>query len=485
MKSAPMPRRTFFIPAFLVFIYLFALGTRGLNEPDEGRYTNIAVEMLEPGQDKWDPVFSDVGHYDKPPLIYWVTSLTLALGGRNEWAARAPSLLGAALTLIGLFWATLRLYNRKTAWLAIWIAGTCLHLWACGRLITPDMFLTGWTTLAIAAWTETRHRSGSRGFYLLQILFWTLAWWTKATPALVPFAGLTLYTWLSQDRRDRQALRPLLSFLLILLFGSPWYLYILWKHPELTGFFFKRELVGRVTGHVDGRRGVPGYHFMIALLVWLPWWPYVLYHRIRERGKPALRKLFKLSFLKMEGVVVCLGLIIFSLISSKLPTYILTLSPWAALLMARGLATKQKFPWGPGLTAGLLFSVLAILAPRFEASMDKNSSMRPLCKKLNEKHARYLLTNRHFSGLEFYWPEEQVFYLNVAPIEISSSEHPEKEHFILNSNRYAALPPDTWLVVLARDHIQDPELKARLLTDQQIKVGDFLLIPLSNPAESP
>ena len=75
----------------------FGLGSRGLNEPDEGRYANIAMAMAAPGGDWWEPRQSGYGHYDKPPLIYWATALSFRAFGLNEWAARLPALFGAAL----------------------------------------------------------------------------------------------------------------------------------------------------------------------------------------------------------------------------------------------------------------------------------------------------------------------------------------------------------------------------------------------------
>src|ERR1700677_2794361 len=157
---------------FLMALLLFQLGGRGLNEPDEGRYANIAQENLETDHPWWDPQLSDVGHYDKPPLIYWVTALGFSLFGVNEWAARLPSLFGALLTLGGLGWAAARLYGPRVAWLTVLVAGTTLQIWALARFLSPDMFLTGWCTLAIAAWVETRRRRGAWGWWTLQVLFW-------------------------------------------------------------------------------------------------------------------------------------------------------------------------------------------------------------------------------------------------------------------------------------------------------------------------
>ncbi len=478
MISPPHFRASARVLVTLTFIYLFGFGSRGLNEPDEGRYVNIALEMLEPGQDKWDPQLSDVGHYDKPPLIYWATALSLQLGGHRESAARFPSLLGAVMTLIGIFWAGYRLYGQRTAWLALWMSGTLLHIWALSRLLSPDMLLCGCCTLAIAAWAETRHRQKACPFYVLQVFFWVLAWWTKATPALVPFAGLTLYTLISKNPIDRKALRPATTFALILLLGSPWYIYIIWKHPELTDFFFKRELAGRITGHEDGRRGILGFHLFVALLVWLPWWPYVVFQRFRERGRRSLQGLFILKNLKMEGFMVCFGLLVFSCISSKLPTYILTLSPWATLLMARQLP-QGKFPWFPGLAAIVLYLSFSSIAPRYETSLDKNSSMKLLCKTLENENAQTLISLRHFSGLEFYWPEEDILYLVDAPIQNTEDLGKVAGHFFKNPELIENLPDKSWVLVLERDLKKLQNWDTVLQRDQEIHQGNFLLIPLS------
>ena len=50
---------------------LLFLGSRGIWDPDEGRYTNVALHMLDSG-DWIDPHRSDeVNHWTKPPLTYW------------------------------------------------------------------------------------------------------------------------------------------------------------------------------------------------------------------------------------------------------------------------------------------------------------------------------------------------------------------------------------------------------------------------------
>jgi len=83
---------------FLAALLLFGMGHRGLDEPDEGRYADIGQEAGAAGHSWLEPTLLELGHYDKPPLIYGATALGFSVFGLNEWAARLPSLVGALLT---------------------------------------------------------------------------------------------------------------------------------------------------------------------------------------------------------------------------------------------------------------------------------------------------------------------------------------------------------------------------------------------------
>src|ERR1700709_785691 len=79
------------------------LGSRGLNEPDEGRSAEIGREMAVTGQ--WlVPHLNGFEHFQKPPLLYWATGLAIRLLGANEWAARLPSALAALATVMLTSW---------------------------------------------------------------------------------------------------------------------------------------------------------------------------------------------------------------------------------------------------------------------------------------------------------------------------------------------------------------------------------------------
>ena len=75
-------------------LYLPALGRPALWEPDEGRYAEIAREMVLT-HDYVTPRDNWVRYFEKPPLVYWAEALSIKLLGPNELAVRLPAALSS------------------------------------------------------------------------------------------------------------------------------------------------------------------------------------------------------------------------------------------------------------------------------------------------------------------------------------------------------------------------------------------------------
>lgn len=490
-------RFAFLFLALAIFL-TFSLGQRGLSEPDEGRYSAMAQEMLEPDTSLWEPRLSDFGHYDKPPLIYWATALSLKCFGRTEFAARLPSALGALLALAGLCWAAWRLYGREVAWWSVLICGTLGQFWLMARFLSPDMLLTGWCALAIAAWAESRHRHGHLGFWFLSLFFWTLAWWTKATPALVPLLGLIAAVWLTNDSVGKRALRPWRMLLGILALGSPWYLLMMNRHPDLVHFFFGHELVGRIAGD-EHRRHQPIYFFLLtSWFLWMPWLPMlavVAFFQRKNLSKPTWARIR--TGLGWDGWIVVAGLLILSVNSSKLLSYTLPLAPWMALALARilirakTLLSENSFRWitcGAPAFLAIVAIAAVILYPRFESRLGINSSLRSVARRLKAKGVQTVLLDKYWPSMEFYLGE-QVYYVGKKGPAQSDGDLGfcaaiGESHFLtlenIDQKIHGLSGSDVWLVhFLPRKNSVFAALEKRYQFLERERIGDFELLKVS------
>ena len=97
--------------AACAFVLFWNLGTRGLNEPDEGRYASISQQMLQ-DHDWLVPRLQQQLHFSKPPLSYWLAASAFRFFGETEWAARLTPAL-AAFSILLLTWLMARRYGRS------------------------------------------------------------------------------------------------------------------------------------------------------------------------------------------------------------------------------------------------------------------------------------------------------------------------------------------------------------------------------------
>ncbi len=91
--------------ALLLFavIWFSTLGYRKVITPDEGRYAEIAREMVVSG-DWLTPRLNGIKYFEKPALQYWATAASYSVLGQNEFAARLwTGLTGFAAVLFAFF----------------------------------------------------------------------------------------------------------------------------------------------------------------------------------------------------------------------------------------------------------------------------------------------------------------------------------------------------------------------------------------------
>src|ERR1043166_2840545 len=125
------------------------LGTWSLPliDRDEPRFAEASREMIERG-DYVVPYFNNQLRLDKPPLTYWAQVTSYHIFGENDFAARFPSAIAAALTALSILAWGRRMGGEKLGWWAAIIFTLSLQTFVHAKAAVADMWLVLFMTLA-------------------------------------------------------------------------------------------------------------------------------------------------------------------------------------------------------------------------------------------------------------------------------------------------------------------------------------------------
>lgn len=381
---------------WLIFAVLFIfLGTRGLNEPDEGRYAEVAREMAVGGS--WlVPHLNGFEHLQKPPLIYWCTAVSMKIFGFNEWAARMPSALAAGGILLLTMAIARRLWSEDRAQIAAIVLVSTLLFFCLARMLTPDMLMSFFITAAIAALVYQQR--------WLFFVMMGLGFLTKGPMALVVPLCASLGLYLARDRSLPRVRFPWLrGMLLALLIGLSWFIVLAVLKPSLFDYFLRYELLDRFASSKHGR-SKPFWFFAPILIAGLFPWTYLIPGLIRQ----AWAQIRKKQISPTQGLLLgwtILPLIILSLSGSKLLTYVLPLMPAFALAISTRFTDVRKV----GRVAVPFLVVILIVAglmPWSDPWMRQQASVRSLVATLQKQpdaHTAAIFADSvRAHGVEFY-----------------------------------------------------------------------------------
>lgn len=369
------------LAALALLLAFTLLGSRPLWDPDEGRYSNVALHMLESGDWVHPMRNHEEGHWTKPPLTYWAVASAVAVFGYTPWAARLP----VALAYLACVWLAWRLARRlapgREALAGLAFASMALPM-AAAQVLTTDFLLAAFEGLAVWGYVEARFgpRAAARRWLWLMWLGFALAFLTKGPPALLPLLGILAFQWLG-PKEARAPLPNVPGLLLFLVLSLSWFLLVVAGEPRLLPYFLGEEVMQRVAGH-GFQRNSQWYGWLLVyaptlLLGSLPWTARIL--RALRLGLPGLRPArARVAFAEPEAAAsgflllwLLLPLLVLCLAQSRLPLYVLPLFLPLALLAARARPRPPAMIWLLGVIAGLL--ALRLLAAQHETHKDASA----------------------------------------------------------------------------------------------------------------
>lgn len=389
MKS--LTRHLLILITLSATVFFTSLGTARLWDRDEPRNAGCARDMLAAGN--WIvPVFNDELRVHKPILTYWFMMTSFATFDDPEFAARFWSALFGIGTTLLTYLITRRLFNPTAALWAGVILATNIMFAIVARLATPEIVLCFFCTLAMFVYVFSVFPRRTSGDWLESIddtqTFFPKKWWQVAliyavmglaTLAkgpigfLLPAAVIGMFLlivrlpslapvpvdvkgfkrWIEHARRLLRPfapmhflrtvwlMRPITLAFVVLLVALPWYVEVgrrtdgAWSR----GFFVDHN-VTRALKPMEGHGGGPWYYPLTILFGFFPWVVVllpavvssVLWVRRRDPVHPAY--LFALCW-------ACVWVGVFTVASTKLPTYITPMYPALAILTGSYLQRWQ------------------------------------------------------------------------------------------------------------------------------------------------
>lgn len=335
-SSALHPGKILLLVIIYALLWFGTLDYRHLIPSDEGRYAEIAREMLVTG-DWVTPRYNGYKYFEKPPLQAWATAAAFQMFGIGEWQARLWTALTGFFTILLIGFTGARIYNARAGWLASAVLASSPMWVISGHFNSLDMGLSAFLVAALCSLLlaqTSQNKHSCRNWMWACWAFMGLATLSKgvigvAIPAMV-FIAYSISTW---DWKIWTRLRIFSGSILFLAITAPWFVLVSQRNPEFLEFFFIHEHLQRFTQDAHSRTG-PIYYFVPLLLVGiLPWFlqiPGAVIEAWRER-----RREFSAGWLLLCWFVVIFAF--FSVSRSKLPGYIIPIFPALALLIGNRL----------------------------------------------------------------------------------------------------------------------------------------------------
>jgi len=329
------------------FYYLPGISSFPATDRDESRFAQASRQMLESG-DFVDIRFQQTPRHKKPIGIYWLQAASAALTvGRESssiWAYRLPSFIGATLAVLMTFFFGQALFSKKTALLGAAILSSSLLLTVEAHLAKTDAVLLLAIVLMQGALgkiylgTQKNRDTGM----MAAMVFWAgcgLGILLKGPISFI-IALMTLSTLMVSDKNYLlfHRLHPAKGLLLLLIIVLPWFLAI---SINTEGAFIKdalfSDLIPKLISGQESHGAPPGYYILLFSALFWPSSVYALWAiwpSWKNRSNRSIR--FCLAWIVPFWLM-------FEIIPTKLPHYVLPTFPAISLLTAHFILNPKEW----------------------------------------------------------------------------------------------------------------------------------------------
>jgi len=343
----------------LVSLFLFLPGFFQIPpvDRDEARFAQATKQMIETGN-YVDIRFQDDVRYKKPVGIYWMQAAAVktaqALGFRDAlttiWLYRVPSLIGAVGAVLATYWCALAFVSRRGATLAALMLAASTLLGVEARLAKTDAVLLLTVTAAMGAlarvYLAAREANGARPRWRPALVFWTAlaAGILIKGPLILMVVALAAAMLSIVDRSARwlAGLRPAAGVVWLFLLVLPWFIAI---YARAGSTFFVasvgHDMLAKVASGQEAHGAPPGLYVILFFVTFFP------ASMLAVMATPAVWAVRRQPPARFLLAWLVPSWIVFELVVTKLPHYVLPLYPAIAILIAGAVESKvlSRRPW--------------------------------------------------------------------------------------------------------------------------------------------
>lgn len=383
--------------------------------------------------------FNDAIYLNKPPVLFWLTALSLHVFGYSVFAVKLVAALAAlALNLAFFYWIAKITKGFNLAYLSVFCLDTSYVIYKNSHTLKMESLTAFFIVMAmIFFWHYLKDK---RLWWMLGFgLMSGLAVMTKGFLGGIPWAIVILYlfTPAGRDIRSRQFLGHVIAALIVFLASFMWWYTYISLRTDFLHHFLYEQVWARLATSDDTQAAQqystePIYHYLWLTLkdyfMYLPFFFYACYRLYKHKDECIDRE--GLTLLTIF-TIFCFAVI--HLISTRAERYMFEFFISAAFFSAYGIACIPKLKnvnFASWLKVMGTLYMLFILTTPLKLGWNSYTSLRDL-QQLSDNTDVPIMVNKDW--LPSYVDQAAVtFFLDKPPL----SSEPKGSYFTLLPREY-------------------------------------------------
>ncbi len=325
-------------------IFPIAIGNVHLFDWDEVNFAEISREMIATGN-YVNVQINFLPFWEKPPLFFWLQSLSMHVFGINEFASRFPNTIIGIISIMLLYFTGKKIFSEKFGfiWALSYFGSVLPHFYFKTGIIDPLFNLFIFLSLLYFYQYQLEYKKSKM---IITAIFAGLSVLTKGPVALIIiFLVILIFILLNRKTFQFKILDLFFGTIIILLITSLWFVSEIFNGGGIKVLIDFFDYQVRLFSTSEAGHGQPFYYHFIVLFfgcfpISLIAFPTILKIK-NDKSFPILTQFYQINFLLFWVV-----LILFSITTTKIVHYsslcYFPLSFLAAYTIYQLLEKKQK-----------------------------------------------------------------------------------------------------------------------------------------------